>query len=703
MDIANAAKELERLAKEIARHDHLYYNLAQPEISDHEYDELRRTNTALENEYPDLIRHDSPSRRIGALPQVDFQKAKHEKPMISLEDVFSDEELCSFFEKGSRFINIPGEQFVCTQRSMWAELKIDGLSASLIYVNGVLTRGATRGDGSTGEDVTQNIKMVRDVPFLLPAHPPLEQHGKPNQRIEVRGEVYMTKEDFAYLNKSQTEKREHLFANPRNAASGSLRQLDASVTQARRLRFLAYDVVDDCFETQESVVDYLNRCGFVTVFPARLCCSMQELSDYYHYVEAAREQIPYDIDGVVYKVNDRKLQSRLGIIGRAPRHSVAHKFKAEQVETKILDISIQVGRTGTLTPVAELTPVNVGGAVVSRATLHNADEIARLDARIGDTVILQRAGDVIPKIVNVVTEKRLPDALLFTFPTQCPSCGRNLNPQDNRCLAGFECKAQAIERLSHFVNALEIDGLGGRNIEFLYDTGRVHDFVDIFTLQQRNEKNDLRGDLFAPAVIATPSADSEKNSSKRIFNMHPLENENGWGSVSVKNLFKAIEACRSVPLDKFIYSLGIPQVGKQMATLLSKNFNNFTELLDCSVDRLLHIDGIGTITAEGIVDYLSEQRNVFTQLLEHVALCQDTHEAKLLLSGQQIVFTGRFVEFTRNEGKAQAIRLGAQIASVVSKSTTLVVVGKEPGINKNKAVQLGIKVASEEDWLNMLM
>jgi DNA ligase (NAD+) len=701
MDKKNASRELERLAREIAKHDHLYYNLAQPEISDNEYDKLRRANTAIENEYPDLIRHDSPSRRVGAMPQLEFQKVNHETPMTSLEDVFSDDELHRFFEKASRFINMPKEQFVCPKRSMWAELKIDGLSASLVYINGVLVRGATRGDGTTGEDVTQNIKMVEDVPFLLPQHPALAKYAQQNQRVEVRGEVYLRKEDFVLLNKNQTEKREHLFANPRNAASGSLRQLDAGITKARRLHFLAYDVVDDCFETQESVVEYLNKCGFVTVSPARLCHSMQELSDYYHHIETIREQIPYEIDGVVYKVNDRKLQSRLGIIGRVPRHSVAYKFKAEQVETQILGISIQVGRTGTLTPVAELMPVNVGGAVVCRATLHNSDEIRRLDARVGDTVVLQRAGDVIPQIVRIVKEKRHAGALSFSFPTQCPSCGSELNQQDNRCLAGFRCKAQAIERLSHFVNALEIDGLGDRNIEFLYDTGRIRDFVDIFTLEKRNAQSDVRGDLFTPAKQVTSKPNVEEDESKSTWCTHPLESENGWGNVSVKNLFKAIEACRSVSLDKFIYSLGIPQVGKQMATLLSKNFNSFSELFYCSVDQLLRIDGIGCSTAEGIFSYLSEQRDVITRLLEHIAPLKDVPEIKLL-SGQQIIFTGRFVAFTRNEGKAQAIRLGAQIASSVSKSTTLVVAGHDPGASKNKAIHLGIKIIDENEWLNML-
>ncbi|MDR0631105.1 MAG: NAD-dependent DNA ligase LigA [Holosporales bacterium] len=696
MDRSEAAKELERLAKEIAKHDHLYYNLAQPEISDREYDDLRRRNAALESEYPDLIRADSPSQHVGALPQLDFQKVNHETPMTSLEDVFSVDELCRFFEKVSRFLNVPNEQFVCYDRQMWAELKIDGLSASLVYENGILVRGATRGNGTVGEDVTQNIKMVRDIPLVLPRVAIPSKEEQVPQRMEIRGEVYINKEDFVRINKDQADKHERLFANPRNAASGSLRLLDAKITQARRLRFLAYDVVDDRFDTQDSVVEYLNKCGFVTVSPARLCSSVQELLDYYHYVETNREQIPYEIDGVVYKVNDRKLQARLGIVGRVPRHSVAHKFRAEQVETQVLGISIQVGRTGALTPVAELVPVNVGGAVVSRATLHNGDELARLDVRVGDTVVLQRAGDVIPQIVSTLEDRRRLDAMPFRFPTTCPSCGKLL--QDSRCTAGFNCKDQAIERLSHFVDALEIDGLGSRNIEFLYDTGRIRDFVDIFVLQQRDMQCRRHGDLFAS--VAPPQI-SDKERDRNFFNKQTLENEIGWGSLSVKNLFKAIDACRSVALDKFIYSLGIPQVGRQMSTLLSKHFNSFEELLNCSADQLVQIDGIGEITAEGIVSYLSEQRDVLLRLLEYVTLFKDASDTSVL-SGQQIVFTGRFRAFTRNEGKAQAARLGAQIASTVSKSTTLVVAGDEPGSNRDKAAHLGIKIIGEYEWLDIL-
>jgi DNA ligase (NAD+) len=673
MEKDEAAKELERLAREIARHDGLYYNMASPEISDREYDELRRANARLEAQYPDLVRPDSPSHRIGATPQAEFQKVNHTTPMTSLEDIFSEKELDDFFERTSRFLKISEKQFVCPDRSMWAELKIDGLSASLVYVDGVFAKGATRGDGTVGEDVTQNIKTIQDVPLSI-AHSGIS-------RIEIRGEVYMSKQAFALLNEEQAKNNERMFQNPRNAAAGSLRQLDASITRARRLRFLAYDVVTDDFDTQEQVISYLNNCGFCTPAPARLCNSREELQDYHQYINSIRAQIPYEIDGVVYKANDRKLQRRLGVVGRVPRHSLAYKFKAQQVETRILGISLQVGRTGVITPVAELEPISVGGALVSKATLHNKDEIERLDARIGDVVILQRAGDVIPQIVSVVKGKRNGDEPCFAFPIHCPSCDDPL--EDGRCVAGFRCRAQAIQRLSHFVTALEIDGLGERNIEFLYDTGRVRDFVDIFTLQQRNAKCSRPGDLF-----------------QQPTKVSPLEYEDGWGSASVLKLFKAIDVCRSVAFDKFLYALGVPQVGKQMASLLSQNFKDFSELLSCHSGKLMQIDGVGEKTAEGIVEYLHEQRDVIARLLSYVTLSKEA--SQLSLSEERIVFTGKFDKFSRNEGKAQATKLGAQIASTVSRSTTIVVAGKDPGENKDKAKTLGVKIVNEDEWLQII-
>ncbi|MDR1907986.1 MAG: NAD-dependent DNA ligase LigA [Holosporales bacterium] len=706
MNRESAIIELERLAKEIARHDYLYYNLAQPEISDHEYDELRKENSRIEALYPDLVRADSPSHRVGAPPQKEFRKITHQTPMVSLEDAFSDDDVEAFFERISRFLNmldtpyIQGAPNIADQKKdkterldaakynnllrsgyIWAELKIDGLSASLIYENGILVSGATRGDGTVGEDVTLNVKTIKDIPLTIATDIP---------RLEIRGEVYMTKHVYARLNEERAKSREPLFSNPRNAAAGSLRQLDPNITRRRHLRFLAYEVLGRDFDTQENVIAFLNEHGFMTAQPTCLCRTMREIADYYNHVADIREQIPYEIDGVVYKVNDKSLQARLGTVGRVPRHSIAHKFKAEQIETRVTGISLQIGRTGVLTPVAELDPVALGGVTVARATLHNKDEIARLDVRIGDTVVLQRAGDVIPQIVRVVKEKRPDDAQPFVFPAQCPSCGSSL--EGTRCMAGFQCKAQAIERLSHFVGALEIDGLGERNIEFLYETQRVRDFIDIFTLQQRNSNcaADVCRDLFggATTTIEPPQV--------------PLEKELGWGFTSVKKLFKAIDACRSIPLDKFILALGIPQVGKQTASLLAKHFGSCSNLFSCSVDQLVKIDGIGDSIAEDIVRYCSDQRDFVEKLLEHVTLYYEEVRSDLLLSGQTVVFTGKLEHLSRNEAKAQAARLGAKIGSSVSKGTSLVVVGADAGKKRGEAERLGVKVIDEREWLSMV-
>jgi DNA ligase (NAD+) len=748
MDRALAAKELERLAKEIAIHDHLYYNLAQPEISDHEYDELRHLNAKLEAQYPDLVRADSPSLRVGATPQSDFRKITHQRPMVSLEDAFSEGDVISFFDKICRFLNkadvssrelspsdtaafsatdlelmdnpsmdnpsmdnisaapstlaqTPSEKSATHANNadappqfapgldsgVWAELKIDGLSASLVYERGTLATGATRGDGSVGEDVTQNIRTIQDVPLTIPVT---------HDRLEIRGEVYVPKQTFARLNEERAQNNEPLFSNPRNAAAGSLRQLDAAITRKRRLRFLAYEVIGADFDTQDAAVSYLKHCGFMTIDYARLCNSMHELMAYYQQMFYMRDQIPYDIDGVVYKVNDRKLQARLGNVGRVPRHSLAHKFKAEQTETIVKGISLQVGRTGVLTPVAELAPVVLGGATVSRATLHNKDEVARLDVRIGDTVILQRAGDVIPQVVRVVREKRAEGTQAFEFPRVCVSCARALILDEMRCGGGFACKAQAIQRLSHFAAALEIDGLGERNIEFLYETHRVRDFVDLFLLQQRDSDAYVAADddLFAPTKPCETNA--------LLLPSSPLAHEPGWGKKSVENLFRAINACKSIPMEKFIFALGIPQVGKQTAALISQHFESLGDLLDCTEEQLMKIDGIGESMATDIVRYLQEQRDLISRLLQHVTLYRNTADSNRPLSGQTVVFTGKLEHISRNEAKAQASRLGAKIGSSVSKGTSFVVAGSDAGQKLAEASRLGVKVMSEGQWLHLV-
>ncbi|MDR0625186.1 MAG: NAD-dependent DNA ligase LigA [Holosporales bacterium] len=640
-----AAKRLAELAKAIAYHDDLYYNKAAPVISDAEYDALRRENAQLEVAFPSLIRPDSPSLRVGAKlaaeewevgeprevgPSKQKQtrtrdgqkKIRHSTPMISLDNAFSDEEFCGFFEKAVRFLRSkaagsgPGNgtaianpgviinDAVAAPFEFWAEPKIDGLSASIVYENGKLSVAATRGDGSFGEDVTENIRMIADVPVAVT---PFESIDSP--RVEVRGEVYLSKKAFASANIEREKNGEPPFSTSRNAAAGSLRQLDPQVTRARNLQFFAYELIlptqASHFQTQREVFEFLRSCGFTVTDDVRLCTSYDEAFSFYRDIMQKRADMLYDIDGVVYKINSRRTQQLLGNIGRVPRHSVAYKFPAEFITTKLCDIILQVGRMGTLTPVAVLEDVMIGGTLVNRATLHNADEIRKKDIRIGDTVVIQRAGDVIPQIVRVVEEKRqatLPP--IYNFPDVCPSCGTPLK-QDGifaRCPSGFACQAQAIERLLHFAQTLEIDGLGAKNIEFLYKTRRIENFADIFTLEERDSMIDM-------APLSTVVGSKLR-----------LEEEKGWSRISVRKLFDAINKKREVLLAKLIYALGVPQVGRQTAVLLEERFGSLEELRRGSKEELCGIAGIGEKTAEEIVAFMQddEMRGVMDALLKQI-------------------------------------------------------------------------------------
>lgn len=694
MDRVAAAKELEYLAKEIAYHDHLYYNLAKPILTDYEYDELRRRNAQLEAMFPDLIRPDSPSHRVGAAPLQEFNKITHQTPMLSLDNLFTAEDLDSFLEKVRRFLNFSNE----TAIEFWAEPKIDGLSASLMYENGVLQRGTTRGDGTVGEDVTQNIKTIQDIPLMIQKEDVLKASGI----LEVRGEVYMTKHVFAKLNDEREKNRETLFANPRNAAAGSLRQLDSAITRKRGLRFFAYEVLSDRFhfKTQESVALFLKECEFQVASQMMLCKTRDEMLKFYNDIAHKRKNLSYDIDGVVYKINDRQLQARLGVVGRVPRHSIAHKFPAEQVQTVLKDILIQVGRMGSLTPVAMLEPVSIGGAVVNRATLHNAEEINRKDIRIGDTVLLQRAGDVIPQIVRVILDKRPDDAKPFVFPVCCPSCGAAVVKDDDfvaiKCPSGFACEAQAIARLSHFISraGFNIDGLGDQNIKFLYQTGRVKNFVDLFTLESRNKQ------------IKEQINQSDLFQSHDLLKLLPLEREEGWGALSVKNLFKAIENSKSIPLARFIYSLGIPQIGQRTSVLLAQYYKELDAFLNGTLDQLVKIEGIGEKMAADIVRFIHDpfQQKMIKQLCEYIHIIPyEVTEAKAgPLAGKTIVFTGTLTHLSRNEAKALAERLGGRIGSVVGHGTDLVVVGEKAGKKEKDAKRLGIQILTESEWMTLL-
>ena len=688
---AEAASELKRLATEIAHHDELYYRKDAPEISDAEYDALRARNGEIEARFPHLMRDDSPSLRVGAAPVEAFGKVVHRVPMLSLGNVFDEEGLRDFLDRIRRFLglqSIDGLAFT-------AEPKIDGLSITLRYENGKLVQGATRGDGYEGENVTANVRTMADIPKSVAAK------AFPSA-FEVRGEIYMRHSDFEKLNSEQAKQGLKVFANPRNAAAGFVRQLDPCVTARRALRFFAYgwgDVERLPADTQWGVYEALSDWDFPVNPFMRLTNSVGEMLETYREIEQRRAGLGYDIDGVVYKINRFDLQERLGFVSRSPRFAVAHKFPAKKATTVLRDIDIQVGRTGALTPVAKLDPVTVGGVVVQNATLHNEDEIARKDVRIGDTVIVQRAGDVIPQILGVVLEKRPKGAKRFVFPDVCPACGshasREINPNTGkedavrRCTGGLICPAQRVERLKHFVsrNAFDIEGLGEKHIKAFCADGLIQSPPDIFTLEKRDQRA----------------------SSK-------LAKREGWGETSAKKLFAAIEARRNVRLDRFIYALGIRHVGETTARLLAGNYGTTDAFLaamrEAGVDRegdafaaLDNIDGIGPAVAVAIADFFAETHNieVVEDLLKEVTpapLEKVKHGSPV--SAKTVVFTGTLERMTRSEAKARAERLGAKVAGSVSKNTDYVVAGPGAGSKLKNAKDLGVKVLSEEEWLKLI-
>lgn len=686
-----AAKELERLAEEIARHDALYHGEDAPEISDADYDRLRQRNDEIEKRFPGLIREDSPSQRIGAAPSEKFEKVVHKVPMLSLSNAFSDEDLQDFLARIRRFLNLKeGEELYLT-----AEPKIDGLSASLRYEKGKFVLGATRGDGREGENVTANLRTIDDIP--------LEVKAKDMPEVfEVRGEVYMSHEDFAALNERQEKDGKPIFANPRNAAAGSLRQLDSNITRQRPLRFFAYawgDVSGLPADTQMGVIEAMGRWGFATNPLMRRCASAEEMLAFYREVEEQRATLGYDIDGVVYKVDRLDLQGRLGFVSRSPRWAVAHKFPAEQAVTVLEAIDIQVGRTGALTPVARLKPVTVGGVVVSNATLHNEDEIARKDVRIGDTVVVQRAGDVIPQIVRVMEEHRPKGAKPYEFPETCPECGshavREINPKTGkpdavrRCTGGLICPAQAVERLKHFVsrNAFDIEGLGAKQVEAFYSDGRVMRPADIFTLEERDKKS-----------------------------LKKLKDKEGWGDTSAKNLFAAIEERRKVGLDRFLFALGIRHIGETTARLLARSYGSIEALMAAmkeasdpeseAYQELLSIDGIGEVVAEAVVDFFQEEHNreaveaLLAAGVEPEPL--EAQETGSPVAGKTVVFTGSLELFTRSEAKAKAESLGAKVSGSVSAKTDILVAGPGAGSKLKKAQELDIQILDEQGWLDLI-
>ncbi|MBV9735927.1 MAG: NAD-dependent DNA ligase LigA [Acidisphaera sp.] len=674
MTEADAAAELARLAAEIARHDRAYHEQDAPLVSDAEYDALRRRNAAIEARFPHLVRPDSPSARVGAAPAGGFAKVRHRVPMLSLDNAFAADDFAEFCARARRFLGLA----VGTRLRFVAEPKIDGLSISLTYEDGRFVRGATRGDGSEGEDVTANLRTMDKVPQKL--------RGKSPKRVEIRGEVFMTKADFLAFNEAQAAAGQRIYANPRNFAAGSLRQLDPAITAQRKLGLFAYGMGESSEPVADTHWAYLARLrkwGFDVNPLSRRLAGEADADAFQQEIGLARGTLAYDIDGVVYKIDDLGLQRRLGFVGRAPRWAIAWKFPAEQATTVLADIGIQVGRTGALTPVAQLEPVNVGGVLVTRATLHNEDEIARKDVRVGDTVVLQRAGDVIPQILEVVPERRPKGAEPYVFPDRCPVCGslavRPPGEAVRRCTGGLACPAQAVERLVHFVSraAFDIEGLGEKTIRAFHEDGLVGTPADIFRLADRE------------AEIAA---------------------REGWGETSAANLVRAIAARRRIGLARFIYALGIRRIGESNARLLARHYGGFapwrarmTAAVEADGEARHELDsilGIGPAIAEELAEFFAEPRNV--AVLDELAALLTIEDAEPAeggaLAGKSIVFTGSLETMTRPEAKARAESLGAKVTDSVSRRTDLVVVGADAGSKAKRATELGVRTLTEDEW-----
>ena len=683
-----AKAEHARLAAEIAGHDRRYYQDDAPSVSDAEYDALRRRYGAIEARFPQLRTLESLTQRVGAAPSGRFAKVRHAVPMLSLDNAFAEEDVVDFVGRIRRFLRLPDDEEIAFS----AEPKIDGLSMSLRYEDGALVTGATRGDGSEGEDVTANVKTLEDVPKRL------KGRGVPKV-CEVRGEVYMTKAAFLDLNRKQAEAGKPLYVNPRNTAAGSLRQLDPTITASRPLGFFAYawgEMSEMPADTQSGMIKWFASCGFKTNPLTKMCRSVEALLEFHRKIEAERATLDYDIDGVVYKVDRLDWQERLGFVSRNPRWAIAHKFPAEKATTVVKDIEIQVGRTGALTPVAKLEPVTVGGVVVQNATLHNEEEIKRLDVRIGDTVTIQRAGDVIPQVLGVVLDKRKRGAKTYQFPKKCPCplhtdvvreiIAGGAEGARARCTGEFACPFQAIEHLRHFVSrrAFDIDGLGEKQIELFYEKEWVREPADIFTLEERNKK------------------------------IH-LEEVEGFGETSVRNLFGAIAARREISLERFIYALGVRHVGETTAVALARGYGSWEAFHEACLklakddaetkEEMDALDQIGDTVIESLGEYFSEAHNVrrIDRLVKQVKIRDaEKPRADSAVAGKTVVFTGTLEQMTRDEAKASAERLGAKVSGSVSKKTDYVVAGPGAGSKLTEAKKLGVTVLTEDEWVKLI-
>jgi DNA ligase (NAD+) len=694
-----AALELTELAESISHHDRLYHEKDQPEITDARYDELRQRNNAIEKRFPELIRANSPSQRVGAAPATGFKKVRHKVPMLSLDNAFTREDITDWLTGIRNFLRELKDDSVAIEID--CEPKIDGLSCTLLYKHGKLMSGATRGNGAEGEDVTANVKTVKDIPHIL------RGKGWP-EVLEVRGEVYMSDDDFLRLNEQQSQSNGKLFANPRNAAAGSLRQLDPNVTASRPLRFYAYAIgeVSKLFaQKQWEVRKKLKKWGFHLNEPASLVkIVVKDLSrvfNYYDDIQIKRSGLGFSIDGIVLKINRLDWQSRLGFVSRSPRWAIAWKFPPEQASTIIEKIRCQVGRTGKITPVADLKPISVGGVLVARATLHNADEIERKDIREGDTVVIQRAGDVIPQVVTTIKEQRPDWSVPYRFPTLCPVCNsllvREEGEADTYCTGGLVCAAQVVERLRHFAarDAFDIEGLGEKNIELFYGKGLIKTPVDIFTLEERDGKD-----------------------------QPPVREWEGWGDTSSRKLFDAIKRARVISLDRFIYALGIHQVGQATARLLARHYltlAHWREIMETAeqdkesgaYSELLAINGVGESMADDLLGFFAEPHN--REILDELTVTVWENDERLVtvndfeqpsatstIAGKTVVFTGSLETMSRNEAKSQAEALGANVAGSVSSKTDYVVAGLGAGSKEKKARELDVTVLTEEQWLELI-
>ena len=682
MEKEEVIKKLKKLAKQIEYHNNLYYNNDSPVISDAEYDELRIANSELEKKFPNLVLPNSPSKKVGAELNSSFKKVQHLVPMLSLGNTFTKQDVENYINKTKRFLQINSN----SNLEFMAEPKIDGLSATLIYKNGKLELGATRGDGKQGENITENIKSIKEIPHYLVGNYPRE--------IEIRGEIYMSNLEFEKLNSIRVAQSLPAFANPRNAAAGSVRQLDSQITASRKLGFFAYNwgfTSENIGGTLVEVRELIKSLGFNLNHPVELCSNLDQMIGFYNKIYENRSNLDFDIDGIVYKLNDISYYERLGSTDHSPRYAISHKFPAELGITKLKDVKFQVGRTGAITPVAELVPVTIGGVRIKRASLHNKDEIKRLGLVIGDTVSLKRAGDVIPQIVNYNPKLRPMKYKNIVLPENCPSCNTPLQYEEDdtiiRCLNHSNCKEQIIGQLIHFVsrNAFNIDGLGEKQVIELFNTNLVKEPADIFIL-----------------ALPTETLKQEK-----------LMKLPGWGNLSVSNLINSINNSREQTMEKVLYSLGIRHLGLGMAKLISKNFNASKNLIDIILDLNEHnkdilikelraINGIGEKAIFSLISYFNENKLLFSNLLQHITISESiiTIDTSHYFYGKRLVFTGKFEYLSRTEIKNKSEQVGALISSQVSNKTDFLVVGLKPGSKVKKAEELSVITISEKDFLS---